>query len=120
MLTNSLASCDMVIFKHAPLASHVRPNLQLHKVDSLCKEQTMSIQIRTRPATFYTYECSTTPEDNKYNDRVVCSPREYGFDFDEDELARELIAPIPAGVSDPPCQSIEADEFEMLYKWFSS
>ncbi|HSB66417.1 MAG TPA: hypothetical protein VLD65_07550 [Anaerolineales bacterium] len=44
---------------------------------------------------------------------------DYGFDFDEDELASELSAPLPASLADQPVHPLEADEFERLYHWFN-
>jgi hypothetical protein len=38
-----------------------------------------------------------------------CS-RDYGFDFDEEELAEDLLAPLPALASTQPTRLAEADE----------
>ncbi len=56
---------------------------------------------------------------------VTCQPAcitslDYGFDFDEEELARELSTPLPEGLGDKPAPLVEAEEFERLYHWFCS
>jgi hypothetical protein len=51
---------------------------------------------------------------------VVACSRDYGFDFDEDELARELLAPLPAGLADLALPEADAAEFESRYLWFLS
>jgi hypothetical protein len=45
---------------------------------------------------------------------------DYGFDYDNDELASELSAPLPAILADLPVPYVEADEFERLYRWFNT
>jgi hypothetical protein len=45
---------------------------------------------------------------------------DYGFDFNEDELASELSAPLPASQADQPVQHVGADEFEKLFRWFNA
>jgi hypothetical protein len=56
---------------------------------------------------------------------VSCRPYDatsldYGFDFDQDELARELSSPLPPDQDDQSIFAVEADEFEVLYNWFNS
>jgi hypothetical protein len=51
---------------------------------------------------------------------VLATSLDYGFDFDEQELGRELLAPLPASVADLPANEISAEEFDSLYKWFIS
>lgn len=41
----------------------------------------------------------------------VCS-RDYGFDFDEEEIACELLAPLPAGLSSWAVSQPDADELD--------
>lgn len=50
----------------------------------------------------------------------IASTRDYGFDLDEDEVARELLAPQPVSFLDRQEVTIPADEFESLYQWFCS
>jgi hypothetical protein len=49
----------------------------------------------------------------------ACS-RDYGFDFDEEEIGRELLAPLPAGFSSGAILEIEADDFEQDFQCFLS
>ena len=49
----------------------------------------------------------------------ACS-RDYGFDFDEEEMGRELLAPLPAGLSSQTILEIEADESEQVFQCFLS
>jgi len=49
----------------------------------------------------------------------ACS-RDYGFDFDEEEIGRELLAPLPAKFSSQTILEIEADEFEQVFQCFLS
>ncbi len=70
--------------------------------------------------------------DYPFHDRILFGPDsvfarpvtacscDYGFDFDEDELASELLASSAASLLDQPTFTIPADEFETLYRWFSS
>jgi len=51
---------------------------------------------------------------------IFASTLDYGFDFDEQELGRELLASLPASLDDQPDHLIEAEEFESLYRWFNS
>ena len=51
---------------------------------------------------------------------ILASSHDYGFDFDDEELGRELLASLPASLEDQPNHHIEAEEFESLYRWFNS
>jgi len=48
----------------------------------------------------------------------ACS-RDYGFDFDEDELGRELLAPLPASLADRGMPKIDAEDFQSLLLFIS-
>lgn len=78
----------------------------------------MSDQILILPATFYTFEIAPTPENPPCRVPIMASSLDYGFDFDADELARELLAPLPVFEIDHSNHSVEAEEFDSLYKWF--
>lgn len=80
----------------------------------------MSVQIITRPINLRTIEFFTAPDNSIRFEPVMASSRDYGFDFDDDELARELLAPIPVSDNDPSGQIVGTDEFESHYKWFCS
>jgi hypothetical protein len=45
---------------------------------------------------------------------------DYGFDFDEEELGRELLAPLPAGLADQSIPEVDAGEFEKVFQYFLS
>ena len=49
----------------------------------------------------------------------ACS-RDYGFDFDEEEIGREMLAPLPASLSSRVISEKEADEFEQVFQCFLS
>jgi hypothetical protein len=49
----------------------------------------------------------------------ACS-RDYGFDFDEEEIGRELLAPLPACLASGAIPEMEADEFEQVFQCFLS
>lgn len=51
---------------------------------------------------------------------IQASSRDYGFDFDEDEIARELLAPLPISLSAQSIPEVEADEFEKVFHYFLS
>jgi hypothetical protein len=51
---------------------------------------------------------------------IQANPRDYGFDFDEDGLGRELLAPLPASLSIQPFPEVAADEFEKTFHHFLS
>lgn len=48
------------------------------------------------------------------------SPKDMGYEIDEDELAGEMLAPLPACFQDSPAPEIDPDEFEAAYNWFLS
>jgi len=51
---------------------------------------------------------------------ILADCRDYGFDFDEDELGRELLAALPFDVANQSLPEVAADEFEERYAWFVS
>ena len=51
---------------------------------------------------------------------IFATSLDYGFDCDEEELGRELLAPLPASLENQPIHHIGAEEFESLYHWFNS
>jgi len=73
----------------------------------------MTIQILTHPATICNFLVAL-PEP------IHASSRDYGFDFDEEEIALELLAPLPASLSTQTIPEVEADEFEKVFHYFLS
>jgi hypothetical protein len=51
---------------------------------------------------------------------VLASSRDYGFDCDEEEIARETLAPLPASLSAQSMTQADADEFDFDNLWFLS
>ena len=49
----------------------------------------------------------------------ACS-RDYGFDFDEEEIGKELLAPLPASIESGASPEMEADEFAQVFQCFLS
>lgn len=49
----------------------------------------------------------------------ACS-RDYGFDFDEEEIGRELLAPLPGNLASQAFPEIDVDEFEQVFQCFLS
>ena len=46
--------------------------------------------------------------------------KEIGYEIDEDDLAREMLAPLPTSLQDQPAPQVDPDEFDKIYKWFLS
>jgi hypothetical protein len=54
-------------------------------------------------------------------EELTCiSTRDYGFDFDEEELGNELLALLPAKLADQPIPEVDADGFEQTFQYFLS
>jgi hypothetical protein len=73
----------------------------------------MTIQNLTRPATICEFIVAL-PEPTE------ASSRDYGFDFDEEELGQVLLAPLSTDHSVQTLSDIDPDEFESRYLWFAS
>lgn len=79
----------------------------------------MDIKINTFPA--LTCDFVVAPEaDSSLEKPIIASSRDYGFDFDEEELGRELLAPIPVSTATPTIPEVEAEECEQAYLYFLS
>ena len=50
---------------------------------------------------------------------VSAHSSDYGFDFDEAEIVKGY-TPRFLNLAEKPIQDVEADEFEMRYRWFIS
>jgi hypothetical protein len=48
------------------------------------------------------------------------STRDYGFDLDEEEVGREMLTPLPVGISTHAIAEVAAEEFEARYLAFLS
>jgi hypothetical protein len=73
----------------------------------------MTIQILTRPAIICNFLVAL-PEPIQ-----ACS-RDYGFDFDAEEIGRELLTPLPATLSTQTIPQVDAAEFEQVFHYVLS
>jgi hypothetical protein len=73
----------------------------------------MTIQTLTRPSTILDLLVAL-PEP------AQASSRDYGFDFDAEELGHGLSAPLHIDPSARMLPDINPDEFESRYLWFAS
>ena len=81
----------------------------------------MNTQTLTKPAAICNFFVIISDEEDFTPAQPICaSSRDYGFDFDEEELARELLAPLPANLISQTNYEVEADEFESRHLWFLS
>jgi hypothetical protein len=49
---------------------------------------------------------------------VRASSRDYGFDFNAEEIAREMLAPLPIQHSSQAVSQADIDEFEQVFSCF--
>ena len=73
----------------------------------------MTIQTLTRPATICNFLVALS-------EPIQASSRDYGFDFDEEEIACELLTPLPTTLSTQTIPEVDADEFEQVFHYFLS
>ena len=80
----------------------------------------MFSQILTKPAAVRSFYFCLAPVYPLPSQPILASSLDYGFDFDEQELGMELLAPLPDGLGDQTSHPIGAEEFDSLYQWFNS
>jgi len=51
---------------------------------------------------------------------IHANSRDYGFDFDEEELGMEMLAPLPLCLSIQSLPEVDADAFESTFQHFLS
>ena len=51
---------------------------------------------------------------------IQADSRDYGFDFNEDELGRDLLAPLSDSISIQSLPEVDADAFEKTFQYFLS
>jgi len=51
---------------------------------------------------------------------IHADSRDYGFDFDEEELGTELLAPLPISLSIQSLPEVDASAFESTFQHFFS
>ena len=72
----------------------------------------MKVQTLTLPVKILNLVIGFSPTDSTLIQSIQACSRDYGFDFEEEEIGRELRAPLPANILD---QSIpELEELETL------
>lgn len=60
-----------------------------------------------------------SPQDNDLTPGPLqVSARDFGYEIDEQELAEELIAPLPISFPLPTPADVDPDDFERIYRWF--
>ena len=80
----------------------------------------MNTQTLTYPIQNCFLVVALQPEDFSWATPIQACSRDYGFDFDEEEIGRELLAPLPANLSSQAFHKIDADEFEQVCQCFLS
>jgi len=80
----------------------------------------MSAQTLTKLTTLCNFVFCLPSTYPTHRQPILASSLDYGFDFDEEELGRELLASLPASLEDQPNHHVESEEFESLYRWFNS
>jgi hypothetical protein len=91
-----------------------------HEDISIPKESLMVTQTIIKPVVWCNFVFSLSAENPAYEEAILASSLDYGFDFDEELLGRELLAPLPAGFEGEPVHNVDAEEFESLHRWFCS
>jgi len=80
----------------------------------------MNTQTLTNPALCRNIVVVSPPADFLCTHPIQACSRDYGFDFDEEEIGRELLAPLPVDLSSQAIPEIETDEFEQVCQCFLS
>ncbi|MBI3151394.1 MAG: hypothetical protein HYZ21_04635 [Chloroflexi bacterium] len=75
----------------------------------------MNTQTLTNLARIFDLVIALPPTDLPIVQPVYASSLDYGFDFDEDEVGRELLAPLPASLEDQSISDEDTDEFALFY-----
>jgi hypothetical protein len=84
------------------------------------KEFPMSTQTLTNPTLNSSRVIALQLTDFPQAYPIQACSRDYGFDFDEEEIGRELLAPLPASLTSHEIPEIDADEFEQVFQCFLS
>ena len=80
----------------------------------------MSIQFFSAPTALVNFVVFNPTTYLSHTKPILASCLDYGFDFDEEELGREMLTPLPASLANQLDDQIDADEFESRYRWFNS
>ena len=80
----------------------------------------MNTQTLTNPTLNCNLVIASLPIDFPSARPIQACSRDYGFDFDEEEIGRELLAPLPTSLASRAIPEMEADEFEQVFQCFLS
>jgi hypothetical protein len=80
----------------------------------------MNAQILTTPVMTCRFAVALAETDSPLEEPIFASSRDYGFDFDEEELGNELLDPLSVSLADQPNPKVDADEFEKVFQYFLS
>jgi hypothetical protein len=80
----------------------------------------MNTQTLINPAPYCTFVMVPMPADLPDDHPIQACSRDYGFDFDEEEIGKELLAPLPVNLSSRAFPEIDMDEFEQVFQCFLS
>ena len=80
----------------------------------------MNTQMLTNPTLKCDLVIASLPISPSSARPVQACSRDYGFDFDEEEIGKELLAPLPVNLSSQTFPEIDVDEFEQVFQCFLS
>lgn len=80
----------------------------------------MNTRTLTIPAMICNFVLALREANFSLESPICASSRDHGFDFDEEELGKELLAPLPAAPASPIIPEADADEFEKVFRYFLS
>ena len=75
----------------------------------------MTIQMQTNPKNLCEFAFAL-----QIAETIQPNSRDYGFDFDEDELGKELLAPLPISLAVQSLPEVVTDTFEQTFYYFLS
>lgn len=72
----------------------------------------------TRPKFEIQYFHFSLAADDPTQSPLQVTAQDFGYEIDEQELAEELIAPLPISFPLPAAPEVAPDDFERIYRWF--
>ena len=80
----------------------------------------MNTQTLINPALYCNFVVVSPPAESSRTHPIQACSRDYGFDFDEEEIGKELLAPLPANLSSQAIPEMDVDELEQVFQCFLS
>ena len=80
----------------------------------------MKTQTLTNPTLNCNLVIASQPIDFPNAPPIQACSRDYGFDFDEEEVGREFLSPLPASLGKRTNPEIATEEIASPYLWFLS